>query len=298
MFLTHGTLTNDIKDRNSSIGQYLRTTFPNSKGLQAEYKAQAGELLVDSSGAHPGTVGTAIDLFVQITLEPEKAPEAALQLFPFNDDYRSTIYDLTQLLASSGARDVQAKAVWALALCVSAFRAGAASAPYIPSLVLGRAFSAEAMLSEASPKAIEELTALMNVASKNLLGQLEEPLAIAPTFDLTAPGDAQRIAAEADLIANGVLIDIKSNLAPKTKAGLRPDILRPEHLHQLLAYALLDQSDTFQIEHVGIYSARYGTLTTWPLQYAMDSTAGMSFDIAAGRDHLAALIQEEYSFLS
>ena len=298
MFLTNGTLTMDIKDRNSSIGQHLRTTFPNSKGLQAEYKAHAGELLVDSSGANPGTVGTAIDLFVQLVLEPENAPEAALQLFPFNDGYRSTICDLTQLLASSGIRDVQAKAAWALALCVSAFRAGAASAPYIPSLVREGAFSTEAMLSEASPEAIEELAALMSIASKNLLGQLEQPLAVAPTFDLTTPGDAQRIAVEADLIANGILIDIKSNLAPKTKAGRRPDILRPEHLHQLFAYALLDQSDTFQIEHVGIYSARYGTLTKWPLQYAMDSTAGTSTDIAAERNRLAALIQEEYSFLS
>lgn len=55
----------------TSIGQYVRTNFPNMKPLQAEYRALASDLVIDSMGANASNVGTAVDLIVRLILEPD-----------------------------------------------------------------------------------------------------------------------------------------------------------------------------------------------------------------------------------
>jgi hypothetical protein len=62
--------------------------------------------------------------------------------------------------------------------------------------------------------------------------------------------------ADADLIVDGCLIDIKASVQPK---------INPEWLRQLAGYVLLDYTDEQRIHSVGIYMARQGVLLTWSL---------------------------------
>ena len=43
---------------------------------------------------------------------------------------------------------------------------------------------------------------------------------------------------------------------------------------------MFDRTDVYAIRSLGIYSARYGALVTWPLSEALESMAGTSIDMA------------------
>lgn len=60
--------------------------------------------------------------------------------------------------------------------------------------------------------------------------------------------------ADADLIVDGCLIDIKASICPKIEAG---------YLRQLAGYLLLDYDDMLHINSVGIYMARQRLLLKW-----------------------------------
>ncbi len=81
---------------------------------------------------------------------------------------------------------------------------------------------------------------------------LSRPHILNPTF----LGSAYMGGADADLVVNGCLIDIKTSTFPQIKA---------EYLHQLAGYLLLDFDDKLHIDAVGIYMARQGVLFTWPI---------------------------------
>lgn len=293
MYNTTGLFSKDVKDPKTSIGHYLRTNFPNPKPLQAEYKALAGDLVIDSLGANAGNVGTAVDLIVRLILEPDETPESALTLFPFNATYHEVVNELAGLVGRSRDSELAARAAWALALCVSAYRAGAAWAPLVPDLVHSNDFTVDKMLEQADDAAVAELVALKELAEERLIPKLTGPLSLGPTFDLSKLGPTQCIAAEADLIADGLLIDIKTTLAPRNKAGLRPDVLKADYVYQLLGYALLDYSNQYNIDRLGIFSARYGTLTEWPLERVTSLMSNRKFDFPAARQEVWDIMQQD-----
>lgn len=293
MYNTTGFFSRDVKDPKTSMGHYLRTAFPNIKPLQVEYKTLAGDLAVDSFGANAATVGTAMDLLVRFILDPDDTPMSAIILFPYNETYRQIVHELASLAGHSDDPELAARAAWALALCVSSYRAGLERAPFVPDLVRSGGFTVDIMLGQADEAAVAELLALKKLAEECFIPNLTGPFSLGPTFDLSEPGPDQRVAAEADLIANGLLIDVKTTLAPKNKAGLRPEVLKAENIYQLLGYALLDYSNRYNIDRIGIYSARYGTLATWALEEVMTLTAGHHFDLNAGRQKVWDMMQQE-----
>jgi hypothetical protein len=283
MWVTNGALSKDIKDAGSTLGYYLRTQFPNTKSLQLDYKNRAEDLTVDSRGAQASTVGTAMDLIIRLALSPEETPSSALAMFPNYVPFSDVVHELAGLVSTGANSELQARAAWALAMCVQAFRAGAKFAPYVPHLVLSGDFSVQGMLSEASEEGVSELISLTALARERLIGHLKAPFALGPTFDLSTPGPSQLIAAEADLIASGLLLDVKTTLGAKNKAGERPDALKTDSLYQLLGYSLLDYSNSYEIDRVGIYSARYGTLVHWPLNDVAAAMAGRPVDLVGAR---------------
>lgn len=293
MYKTTGTLSKDVKDPKTSIGQYLRAAFPNMKPLQTEYKELAGGLVVDSMGANAGTVGTAFDLVIRLMIEPDVTPKSTLALYPFNTTYHQVVNDLACIAGRSDDEELATRAVWALALCVNAYRAGPAWAPLVPDLVDGGSFFVDKMLEQADDNAVAELLALKKLSELRLIPKLAGPFSLGPTFELSKPGASQRIGAEADLVAGGLLLDIKTILAPKNKAGLRPDVLKPDSVYQLLGYALLDYSNQYNIEQLGIYSARYGSLMEWPLERATSLLSGGKFDLSVARQEVWDLMQQE-----
>ena len=295
------TLSKAVQDKNTPLRQFLVERFPNDRGMKQEYRAATGGIVVDSMGAPAGIVGTSMDLAIRFMLDPHDVPQSARILFRSIDGYTDTV---DELAATAGAAvrsgdlgsESFARAVWGLALCVTAHRVGMAAPSVVFDLVGEGAFNTRTMLAQASGNAVLELTALCELASRKLIPVLEQPFHLGPEFDASrrsGPGGGRLIAAEADLICNGLLLDIKSRLGAKNpKTGVRSDALKSVDIYQLLAYALLDRSDTYAINTLGVYSARYGTMVSWPLEHVIATMAGGSFDFAEAREQLWAMLNE------
>ena len=109
---------------------------------------------------------------------------------------------------------------------------------------------------ESKEQILTDIRLLMEACQEKL--HLESPI-FGPTF---YPGSAWIGGADADLISNKCLIDIK--------AGKK--IAATEFVRQVLAYALLDVADEYQLDSVGIYLARYGQLWRIPLETIEEHT--------------------------
>lgn len=72
-----------------------------------------------------------------------------------------------------------------------------------------------------------------------------------PTFD----GSADIGGADADYILDGLLLDCKATVHPRS--------IGAAEVYQLAGYLLLDYTDTFAINRVGIYLSRQGGIITW-----------------------------------
>ncbi|CCH17799.1 hypothetical protein [Micromonospora lupini] len=68
--------------------------------------------------------------------------------------------------------------------------------------------------------------------------------------------------ADVDLIAAGLLLELKTGLGSMRRDGRRRSSLEAPTIMQLLGYVLLDFPDEFAIKAVGVYNARYAHLTT------------------------------------
>jgi len=72
---------------------------------------------------------------------------------------------------------------------------------------------------------------------------------------------------------------------------VRAASLKMESVRQVLGYVLHDYDDVYRIDEIGVYQARYGTLTRWPLQALLDRLAGRSVDLATERRLWQQLLQ-------
>jgi hypothetical protein len=100
----------------------------------------------------------------------------------------------------------------------------------------------------------EDLCAMTWLFQERFSELLSHPVVLNPTF----VGSPDVGGADADLILDNCLIDIK--------ATVNPHIIQPVWLYQLLGYTLLDYDDRYQIREVGIYLARQGILLKWSLE--------------------------------
>ena len=78
-----------------------------------------------------------------------------------------------------------------------------------------------------------------------------------PTFD----GSGYIGGADADLIVDTCLIDIKTTIGPR---------VQNRDLYQLLGYVLLDFSHEYELDQVSLYFSRQGTTLRWPLTDLLD----------------------------
>lgn len=109
---------------------------------------------------------------------------------------------------------------------------------------------------------------------------VHRPAVLNPTF----AGSLDVGGADADLIVEDLLIDLKSSRNPLTK----------EDLHEALAYVLLDYDDAFKIGRLGLYAARRGRLVSWPVSEAIRALSpGVSRSLPDLRERLRdALVHE------
>ena len=93
---------------------------------------------------------------------------------------------------------------------------------------------------------------------------------------------SQIMPADGDLIAGGLLLDLKTSARPE---------LQLSDIFQLAAYALMDSRDQYRLDSAGIFLARYGYLATWPLEAFLSELAGRPVDVSQARaDFLAMLM--------
>ena len=102
------------------------------------------------------------------------------------------------------------------------------------------------------------------------------PWAAGPTFAGSA-----LIAADGDLIAAGLLLELK------TSGKLT---LAVKDLWQVIGYALLDFDDEYHLESVGIFSARYAYLATWGLGSLLADLAGHAVSPQSVRDEFREVL--------
>lgn len=219
-------------------------------------------------------------------LDREHVPTVALQAFVEYPDYARAILEVIQVASRSEAKSQELnRATWALSLYTEVYRAGLL--PGSPLLVLlnDDSFNAENLLSLAPQNALRQLDEMTCLAESQLLPCFSDPLYLGPVFKAS-----QLCSADADIISGGLLLDLKTRLGTKNSRGLRYDSLSLEDLYQVLAYALFNHSDSYEIDSIGIYSGRYGNLMTWELQNAMEIMVSGPINLASEREAVWKLL--------
>ncbi|MGV9822984.1 hypothetical protein [Nocardia xishanensis] len=295
-------LTHAIDDPASPLREYFHRRFPNVRPVQDGYRLASGPIVVDSIATNPGTVGAAFDFLLRFCLDAGYRPRIAAAAPPISDvpDHVTTVYDVAAVAGAaaqppptSETLAVAVRACWALALTSELYRN--------PGLVLGSPpaglirsgeFTTAALLALAPEDTVELVGSLYTLATTELADVLtasHDAVALGPTF-----AASRLCAADADIIVDGTLIELKTRLGNRNKkSGLRSDSLPRNDIYQLLGYVLFDTVDQYQLTEVAMYSARYGTLHRWPLQQLLDTLAGEPVDLTAERATVWNLLNEQ-----
>lgn len=151
-----------------------------------------------------------------------------------------------------------------LALFEQVFRVGRVS-PGSPLIEPGPARTADELLARVPDPWVDDLRelswAFLDSQGELVRGAREK--ALGPTFD----GSLDVGGADADMILDGLLVDVKTTTAPKITA---------EMLHQLVGYALLDYSDRYAVREVAVYLSRQRRLVRWPLDGLLEDLGAKS----------------------
>jgi hypothetical protein len=303
-----GPLTAELAGARSPVRQFLDARFGNGlRDVQRRYRQAAPGLVVpaaDRQEVNPGTLGGAADWLLRFMLHPAPSLDLAITGAVFLGVRSGTIAAITGIARSLGVSSAAvaqapgsgfdgpipgtdadpeslARACWALSLLTEVCWAGPVAVASGPlSRFLERRASAAELLALAPTAALDQLAAFRDVYETTLIPQLASRPGrwhLGPTFT-----GSQLLNADADLIAAGLLIDLKTGSA-KPSLGVKVAL-------QVIGYALLDFSDTYQVTDVGIFSARYAYLATWDLQELLDQLAGHAINLADTRDEFRRLL--------
>ncbi|MDG4793056.1 hypothetical protein [Micromonospora sp. WMMD1082] len=303
-------LTYEVKDARSPVAVWLRTRFPAYKEIQAEFRVAAGpQRLAMPPGVAPGTQGAAIDFWLRMLVDPN--PSIALPLMGLLSGRAPCVRAGRELLGELAAGDAPrrvegggvelrmrpagfadrgdewwARVCYALALLVELYRA--ASVEYSRLMRLSESSRAADLLGLATDAEVTDLVAMRDLAAERLLSGLPPgPVTTGMTFDGSAD-----LNADADLIAGGMLVDIKSGQGGKPRAdGTRAASLARTDLDQLLGYTLMDYSDRYGLHTVAVYAARFGHLATWPIAELGERMAGRPIDLTRLRAEFAQVLR-------
>jgi hypothetical protein len=313
-------LTTEIARIQSPVRRFLDERFrPGLRAVQRRYREPAPGLVVppaDPGDLNPRTTGTAADWLLRFLVHSQPDMHLPLvgvlncagvginllaafaQVLDVVGIPRSLIAaDLRTAsgAAGSGPRDrftgpaagtaadpvLLYRTCWATALLTEVFRGGPGVAVRGP---LGRFagrrnVTGDELLAMTPPPAAGQMTLFREVFTTVLLPQL------ADCHGLWGVGSAftgsALISADADLIAAGLLLDLK------TSAQFA---LPPTDLYQVIGYTLLDFNDEFGVNRLGIFSARYGHLTTWDAPELLRDLAGRDISLEDTRREFKALL--------
>jgi hypothetical protein len=264
-------LTYELAARGTPVREFFESFFPRERfkdTSRAWYGAVRAAPIVCAppAGVNAGTTGTAFDYRARLCWSPidwrtsvaAAGTENVLALGRV--DLAALAVDLGEelaVIAPGPCKDDLAddheerlnRCCYALALYEQFFRSAAATRS--PLLEMRSTATLDDLLSIAPRPAIDDMSAMTRPLCSRERAILQRSAVLNPTFD----GSAEIGGADADLIVDGTLIELKT-----TK---QESFERVNHLFQLLGYALLDYSDRYRIERVGVYLARRGLLIDW-----------------------------------
>ena len=290
-------LTGHLKDRNSPICQFLRTQFPNTRSFLEEARKQirrAGTIQPDEDVPW-GVIGTALDYRIRYyfgitpheklaayrgseTLSDVQRIAQSFQLGVNSNgskvdpmlaadvaDYGyqgffDSLDELLKRISPAGIRLAQPQEDSLNRYCVilslmeQVYRVGIF--PENP-LMKVEFPDTKTLLGIAQPHWIDDIRELSWEFYDKCSHLLQVPHVLNPTFDGSNDVDG----ADADLIIDGILIDIKATKRP---------MIDPDWMRQVLGYVLLDYSDHHRINGVGLYMARQGILFRWTLDEVIE----------------------------
>ena len=161
---------------------------------------------------------------------------------------------------------------WVLAVFDSHFRMGSGRGYKTPIDALGPSPGVDALLALAPPAGLEDLAGLMaRLHASELAGLVGQPAHLNPTF----AGSGLVGGADADLVVDGLLVDVKT-----TQYTAMP---KREVAYQLLGYLLMDLDDRLGIKSIGFYLSRVPALITWPAQELLELVAQKPVDLVQMR---------------
>jgi hypothetical protein len=297
-YVIQGPLTYELSCKDSPVRQFFDDRLTAGlKEVQAAYRTAAGPLVVPGVSrelADAGTIGTAVDWLMRFLVYPVPS----LGLAARGASLCGMLPALQELAGMLGVRDggtgeftgpargtgaepgLLYRACWGLALLTEVYRRGRVIAAAGPIGRLRRK-SAQSLLEAAPDAGLEQLAALRTVIESALLPALGSRgglWAIGPVFtgSQIMPGDA-------DLIASGLLIELKTT----TK---KPSLAVTD-LWQMLGYVFMDYADEFALTDVALFSARYGYLAQWNLGTLLPQLAGQPATTEGLRAEFRALVQ-------
>lgn len=284
-------LSSHLRNKNSPIRDFIRSQFPNTKEFLEEDRRWIKNVPVILPDAELplNTIGTAIDYRIRYYFSVTPHSElvafkgaALLQAWPsspfamrdytllsvnergieepvLSDVFRSLV-ELTRDNEPVGRRlpadeeDTLNRYCVVLALFEEVFRAGLSlNSP----LATGKFADYESLLGIAESHWLDDLRNLSWKFFDEFEYLLQLPHTLNPKFD----GSRDVGGADADLVIDGKLIDIKTTRWPQ---------LLSDWIWQLLGYTLLDYSDDNQINAIALYMARQGVLVDWDLNEALE----------------------------
>jgi hypothetical protein len=284
-------LSAQLDDAGSPLARFMRSSFPDVKNVSAAFDAlrpSDSEALVpqvpDDVHVPWRTLNNAIDHRLRYGFSHRGVPSesvergiaAAWRLASRNsaDAIKETADDLAAALAELVARERPVHRTRSLALPTEAeqaldrmcyalawFEQVYRSRRLWPSTPLGDAkpgLTIEQLLKAVPGYAVDDIAAAARLAEASF-AELRascppERIHAGPVLD----GAADVGGAEADLIADDLLLEFKSTATPST--------LCAQDFYQVLGYLILDYRDRYGVRRLGFYLSRFGRIVTWTVE--------------------------------
>jgi hypothetical protein len=279
-------LTSLVRDTRSPVRQFLQAQFPHVDAALQPHRAEWTD--IPTIPGYPyDTLGMALDYRIRYYFEAGSCQDLIawsgakagsiysggdlldgrlMMLRPFHEFFARLTAALDHLQPvrrrlGRPEEGLLARYCYVLALFERIRREGPERSPLLEQAVKA---TIEELLAMAEECWLDDLRELSWAFYDHFADLLTQPVRLNPTFE----GSRDVGGADADLIVDGCLIEIKMTTQPR-----RLDKWR-ERLYQLLGYCLLDYSDEYAIREVGVYLARQHVLLRWPLDELMRTLAG------------------------
>jgi len=310
-------LTSHLKNPQSRVRLFLHEQFPNAATLAR----QAHNSLKDVSTLRPttrlpyGTIGMALDYRLRYyfavtpncdlvawhgagllcgrwfvspkgiegrTWIPNESGEPVLSE-ALVDSFFSDLATLLDHIApvkrklEQSQEELLARYCVVLALFEQVFRARPKNSP----LFVKEYKSVAELVSIAEPHWVDDLSKLSWMFHERFNHLLAVPTILNPTFE----GSHAVGGADADLIIDGFLTEVKATINPRVD---------PQWLYQLLGYGLLDYNDRYNLRGVNLYLARQGVLLQWQMSDFLIAISGdASTELPQLRERFRHLLETE-----